>query len=144
MISNSIDDLSCKTIKNNIMNNKSCTFTFDKVSVTAANKVLKLMKVKPPGIDELDVQFLKLVGDVISETLSHIINLSFEKVKLRKRIVCDQITFKLLCLVECRKGVVLDHYYFLFFQMICLLSCTVPLLSYRQMIPLSMCSIIML
>lgn len=79
MISKPKGDLSCKTIKNGIMNNKSCTFSFDKVSVMAVKTVLRSMKVKPPGTEELDVQLLKLVADEISVPVCHIINQSFEK-----------------------------------------------------------------
>ncbi|XP_054871533.1 uncharacterized protein LOC129350084 [Amphiprion ocellaris] len=80
-ILNPKSNLGYSMIKNNILKNKSCSFSFDRVSVTVVNNALKLMKVKPAGMDELDVRLLKLVSDVISIPVCHIINTSLLKCK---------------------------------------------------------------
>lgn len=79
MISQEHSDLSFKTIKDTIMLYKSCTFKFDRVSLITVENTLKLMKYKPPGVDELDVKLLKMVADVITKPICYIINLSLEK-----------------------------------------------------------------
>lgn len=79
MNSKTTTDLGCSTIKNNIMENKYCTFAFDKVSISTIESVLKSMKVKPSGMDELDIRLLKLVADIVAIPVSHIINISLEK-----------------------------------------------------------------
>lgn len=58
---------------------KTCTFKFDKVDVNTIERLLKSMKDKPPGSDELDVKLVKMVASVISVPVCHIINLSLEK-----------------------------------------------------------------
>lgn len=61
MISKSNPDLSFKTIKDTIMLEKLCTFKFDRVRLTTVENILKSMKEKPPGSDELNVRLVKMV-----------------------------------------------------------------------------------
>lgn len=68
-------------IKNKILSDKSCLFTFNKVKVNTVTNILQGVKVRPSAIDRINVQLLKLVAEVISISVCHIVNLNLEKCK---------------------------------------------------------------
>ena len=71
--------LSYRLIKDKIMKNKSCTFNFVSMTVDHVVSLLRNTKVKPPGVDNLDVKLLIPVADLIAIPIAHIINLSLDK-----------------------------------------------------------------
>ena len=78
------DEPSYSCLKKQIMKEKHWKFEFCKVGVGEVEKLLLLNNGKPPGIDNLGGNLLRIVAGYITTSICHIFNLSLEK------IVCPQ------------------------------------------------------
>lgn len=56
-----------------------CNFQFENITAEIVEKLLRVARETPTGIDNLDVKLFKTVADVIALPISFIINLSFKK-----------------------------------------------------------------
>ncbi len=74
------DCISSKLIKDKIMNDKMCNFQFENITADTVEKLLRVARETPAGIDNLDVKLFKTVADLIALPISFIINLSLKKV----------------------------------------------------------------
>lgn len=72
------DGFSSKLIRDKIMYNKLCKFTFERIQSETILTLLQASKEKPSGVDNLDMKLLKPVADLIAQPVAHIINLSLE------------------------------------------------------------------
>lgn len=72
------ENISYKFI-NDIMHTENCTFKFVAVTEEHVKKLLLASKDKPPGTDNVDIKLLKLVADLISLPVLHIINTSLKR-----------------------------------------------------------------
>ena len=67
-------------ITDQIMKDKNCNFEFRKVNVEEARKVLfSINNDKPPGSGNLDVKWLRMIGDCIATPICHLFNLSLQE-----------------------------------------------------------------
>lgn len=70
------DELSSRLKTERIVNNKSCKFKFEKVSISTVEKLLQESEKTLSGVDNLDMNLLKHVAELIAIPISHIINLN--------------------------------------------------------------------
>lgn len=66
-------------INNRIMAGKNCQFAFSQVSESYIEKIILTGADKPAGIDGLENKLIKMVADIISPAICHIINLCFKE-----------------------------------------------------------------
>ena len=62
----------------NSRENLNPTFKFENVSNSSIKKIIKSIKSKSSGVDDIGAYFVKLAADYIVQPLTHIINISFE------------------------------------------------------------------
>ena len=58
--------------------NLNPTFKFEDVSICSIKKIIKSIKSKSSGVDDIGTFFVKLAADYIAQPLAHIINTSFQ------------------------------------------------------------------
>ena len=58
--------------------NLNQTFKFENLSISSVKKIIKSIKSKSSGVDDIGSYFVKLAADYIAQPLTHIINTSFQ------------------------------------------------------------------
>lgn len=58
------------------MRDKTCIFKFEKVTECEVAKMISNIKNKPPGVDDMDGNLLKMPADLVAPAICHIVNLS--------------------------------------------------------------------
>ena len=66
-------------------NNLDPSFKFEDVSVSCVKKIIKSIKSKSAGVDDIGSSFVKLAADHLAKPLTHIINSSFKHRKFPER-----------------------------------------------------------
>ena len=65
--------------------NLNPTFKFEDVSICSIKKIIKSIKSKSSGVDDIGAFFVKLAADYIAQPLAHIINTSFQHRKFPEK-----------------------------------------------------------
>ena len=79
LVNNEIQDIL------NGRDNLNPTFKFEDVSISRVKKIIKSLKSKSSGVDDIGSYFVKLAADYIAQPLAHIINSSFKHRKFPEK-----------------------------------------------------------